>query len=215
VPPLLCVVQLNALNMIVDCSHCNKATTLESAALSTQAVIATHANAENVSYSATRNKADEELQAIAATGGVVGIMTLDRFLSDAASADIDDYLFHVDHVVSLVGPSHVGFSSDGYLDGQMSRYVERGLPLGHHTPLTPQHLPFLFLLIHSVKLALTMQATTSPVSLGGGTWRVAYKQHHTPTRKVSGAGCLFSSSPFGRGYPLLPSPTPSFCFASL
>ena len=62
------IAEMNALGMVVDVSHCNKQTTLDAAALSTKPIIATHANAE-VLTPTPRNKSDEELLAIAATGG--------------------------------------------------------------------------------------------------------------------------------------------------
>ena len=59
---------MNALGMIVDVSHSNRQTTLDTAALSTKPVIANHANADALTP-VSRNKTDEELVAIAGTGG--------------------------------------------------------------------------------------------------------------------------------------------------
>ena len=104
--------------MIVDCSHCTKQTTLESAALSTKPVIATHANAEALT-ARYRNKDDEELLAIAGTGGVIGVTTI-RWMLDTdrdGAAGMDDMIAHIEYIVELVGIDHVGTSSDARLDG--------------------------------------------------------------------------------------------------
>ena len=66
------IAEMNALGMIVDCSHCSRQTTLDAAALSTKPIIANHANAEALTPH-RRTKDDEELMAIAHTGGVIGV----------------------------------------------------------------------------------------------------------------------------------------------
>ncbi|HIF31537.1 MAG TPA: hypothetical protein EYG57_18845 [Planctomycetes bacterium] len=35
-------------------------------------------------------------------------------------ATIDDFVAHVDYIAKKVGVDHVGFSTDGYLDGTMA-----------------------------------------------------------------------------------------------
>ena len=60
------IAEMNAIGMIVDCSHCSRQTTLDAASLSTKPIIATHANAEALT-SVRRNKDDDELRAIANT----------------------------------------------------------------------------------------------------------------------------------------------------
>ena len=94
---------MNALGMIVDVSHCSKQTTLDAAALSTKPIIATHVNAEALT-SVTRNKDDEELIAIAETGGVIGVTPIRAFLDTNrdGSAGIDDMIAHIEYMVSLV-----------------------------------------------------------------------------------------------------------------
>ena len=74
------IAEMNAIGMIVDCSHCSRQTTLDAAALSTKPIIATHANAEALTP-VSRNKDDDELRAIAGTGGVIGVTTI-RWMLD-------------------------------------------------------------------------------------------------------------------------------------
>ena len=98
------IAEMNAMGMIVDCSHCTKQTTLESAALSTKPVVLTHANAEALTQH-RRNKDDEELRAIAATGGVIGVTTI-RWMLDTdndGAAGMDDMIAHIEYMAELVG----------------------------------------------------------------------------------------------------------------
>ena len=112
------IAEMNAIGMIVDCSHCSRQTTLDAASLSTKPVIATHANAETLTP-VSRNKDDDELRAIAGTGGVIGVTTI-RWMLDTdrdGAAGMDDMIAHIEYIVELVGIDHVGISSDARMDG--------------------------------------------------------------------------------------------------
>ena len=112
------ITEMNALGMIVDVSHSNRQTTLDAAALSRKPIIATHANAKALSP-VSRNKDDDELIAIASTGGVIGVTPI-RWMLDTdrdGVADIHDMIAHIEHIVSLVGIDHVGLATDAWLDG--------------------------------------------------------------------------------------------------
>ena len=114
----LAIAEMNRLGMIVDVSHTNKQTTLDAAALSTMPVIATHANAEALNRN-HRNKSDQELIAIAATGGVIGVTPIRHFLDTNGDgvAGMDDMIAHIEYIVSLVGIDHVGIATDAWMDG--------------------------------------------------------------------------------------------------
>ena len=112
------IAEMNAIGMIVDCSHCSRQTTLDAAALSTKPIIATHVNAQALTPH-SRNKDDEELRAIAATGGVIAVTTI-RWMLDTngdGAAGMDDMIAHIAYMVDLVGIDHVGVSSDARMDG--------------------------------------------------------------------------------------------------
>ena len=112
------IAEMNALGMIVDVSHSNRQTTLDTAALSTKPIIANHANADALTP-VSRNKTDAELVAIAGTGGVIGVTTIRWMLDtdDDGRAGMDDFIAHVEYVVDLVGIDHVGISTDAWMDG--------------------------------------------------------------------------------------------------
>lgn len=117
--------QLVEQGMIIDVSHCSEATTMDILAMTSGPVMANHANAKALTVAMRgptplgRNKSDKELQAIAARGGVIGVTTVGWMLDRNAdtSADLDDFLAHIDYMVNLLGVEHVGIASDSGIDG--------------------------------------------------------------------------------------------------
>ena len=67
---------------------------------------------------------DEELRAIAATGGVVGVTPIGRFLlrDPARPATIDDFVAQIDYLTDLIGIDHVGLASDSSMDSCVSAF---------------------------------------------------------------------------------------------
>jgi membrane dipeptidase len=104
--------KMNELGILVDTSHCGKQTTLDACRLSTAPVIASHTGVENI-YQHMRCKSDEEFQAIAATGGVIGVFAMPWFVhGDPNDTTIEHVLDHMDYLVRLVGVDHVGIGTD-------------------------------------------------------------------------------------------------------
>lgn len=103
--------RMNDLGMIVDTGHCGKQTTLDACALSKTPVVASHSSAAGV-FQHDRGKSDEEIKAIANTGGYIGVYTVAMFLSDDPDSTIDHFLDHVEYIARLVGPQYVGIGSD-------------------------------------------------------------------------------------------------------
>ena len=58
-----------------------------------------------------RNITDEQIRAVAATGGVVGINGLNLYLGDGP-ATVEGVVRHIDYVAKLVGTAHVGIALD-------------------------------------------------------------------------------------------------------
>ncbi|MGH7858728.1 MAG: dipeptidase [Candidatus Binatia bacterium] len=94
-----------------DTSHCGRKTTFDACEISDAPVIANHTSARGV-YDHARGKSDAEIEAIASTGGLVGIVTVPCFLSPEPAPTVEAVLDHIDHVVKLVGPAHVGIGTD-------------------------------------------------------------------------------------------------------
>jgi len=119
---------LNRTGILVDLSHVGDRSTLEAIDASEAPVAFTHANARALSPS-PRNKTDEAIRALAARGGVMGFSSLPSFVSeDPRDATLAQYVDHIDHVVQMVGPAHVGLGLD---------FVEGHVP-GSLTPRAPR-----------------------------------------------------------------------------
>src|SRR5581483_4456484 len=103
--------RLNELGVIVDVSHCGPATPLAPCPFSPKPVTANHTAARAV-YPPARGKTDEALEAIAYTGGVVGVLCVPAFVTDASPPTIEHMLDHVDYIAALVGWEHVGIGTD-------------------------------------------------------------------------------------------------------
>lgn len=105
------VERLNALNVLVDASHCGEATTLDAIEFSNQPVAITHAGCQAV-FEHPRNKSDAVLRKLHGKGGVIGIYQINPYLGSKGRNNLDDYLRHIDHAVQVAGIDHVGIGSD-------------------------------------------------------------------------------------------------------
>lgn len=101
----------NRLGIIVDTSHCGKQTTLDACQFSSAPVFANHTSAQGL-YNHARGKSDQELKAIADTGGVIGVVTVPYIISPNMKPTIDEVLDHIDYIANQVGWQHVGIGSD-------------------------------------------------------------------------------------------------------
>jgi membrane dipeptidase len=110
------IAEMNRVGMIVCCSHTGHRTAMDVMQASSAPVIFSHSNARAL-HDHYRNIPDDLVRACAATGGVVGINGLSTFLGnqDASPARVAE---HIDHLVQLVGPAHVGIGLDYVFDMQ-------------------------------------------------------------------------------------------------
>lgn len=104
---------MNDRGMLVDLSHCSPLTTIEAAKASRKPVAITHAGLRILAPT-RRNKSFEEIDAVAATGGLVGVFGLSTWLTDAPTVTPAAVLAHFDILRDRIGAEHVGFGSDGY-----------------------------------------------------------------------------------------------------
>jgi membrane dipeptidase len=105
------VPEMNRLGIAVDLSHANPATTSDALALSKKPPVMTHAGCAAV-HPHPRNKTDDQLRALAAKGGVVGIYDLPYLTASPRQPTVEDYLEHVQHALKVCGEDHVGIGSD-------------------------------------------------------------------------------------------------------
>ena len=82
------VTRLNKLGAVIDVSQLSKAATLNVLALSTAPVVASHSNVRALS-DVSRNLSDEEIDAIAAGGGVIHVAPFRGYLFDSNDKQLD------------------------------------------------------------------------------------------------------------------------------
>ncbi|MFH2109972.1 MAG: dipeptidase [Candidatus Bathyarchaeota archaeon] len=102
--------ELNRLGMIVDVSHLNDEGFRDALELSSDPVVASHSNARAV-CDHPRNMTDDMISALAEKGGVMGMNFAPGFVH-SKRATLAGVVDHIDHIVELVGPGHVGLGSD-------------------------------------------------------------------------------------------------------
>jgi membrane dipeptidase len=102
--------EMNRVGMVVDCAHSGIKSGLEAMRLSTKPCIFSHANARAL-QDHERNITDEQIRAVAASGGVIGVNGLGLYLGGGA-AKVEQLVAHIDYMARLVGVEHVGIGLD-------------------------------------------------------------------------------------------------------
>jgi membrane dipeptidase len=105
--------RLNKTRVIVDCSHTGLRTSLDAIEFSTAPVILSHSNAKSV-HPSPRNVSDELIDAIAQTGGVIGVVGFPAMVAGSTAPSLDQFIAHIDAIVQRVGIDHVGLGIDYY-----------------------------------------------------------------------------------------------------
>ena len=105
----------NELGIAIDLSHMTEKGFWDVAKLSSKPLIASHSNAHAISPHA-RNLTDKQLDAIAGSGGLVGLNFATCFLRPdgqrGTDTPIELMLRHLDHLIERLGEGHVGLGSD-------------------------------------------------------------------------------------------------------
>lgn len=108
------VAAINRAGLLMDCSHTGHRTSLDVMAASSKPVVFSHANPRAVADHG-RNITDAQIDACAATGGVIGVTGVGMFLPDP-QARTPAILEAIDYLVQRVGPRHVGLGQDYWYD---------------------------------------------------------------------------------------------------
>ena len=109
------VAEMNRVGVIVDVAHCGWRTSLDAARSSARPMVASHSVCAALNAHC-RAKPDEVIQAIADTGGYIGICCVSRFLG--GRGDVATFLDHIDYAVKRFGADHVAIGTD-------TAYVQR------------------------------------------------------------------------------------------
>ena len=103
---------IRLLSMVVDASHLSDASLADLLAVAQRPVVASHSNSRALVPN-RRNLTDAQAEGIAATGGLIGLTFAGCFIdSDPAKVTKERFFEHLEHMISVVGPDHVGLGSD-------------------------------------------------------------------------------------------------------
>ncbi len=111
------VEEMQRLGMLIDVSHLNERGFWDVMDRVKTPVIASHSNCMALARH-HRNLTDPQIEALAARGGAINLSFCGGFLKEGVTREtlhevtVEDWLNHLDHVVDLVGPDHVGLGSD-------------------------------------------------------------------------------------------------------
>jgi membrane dipeptidase len=104
--------RMNRVGMAVDCGHAGDRTMLDAFELSKKPVIISHGNCRALYPGYLRCVTDEAIQAMAKTGGVMGINFISSMVKAHEPTTVNDVIDHFDHVAKVAGIEHVGVGSD-------------------------------------------------------------------------------------------------------
>jgi microsomal dipeptidase-like Zn-dependent dipeptidase len=121
------VTRMNRLGVVVDVAHGDRATVRDAAEITTAPIVSSHTGARAL-QDFPRYLTDDELRAIAATGGLVGLWPYRHH--GRGVRDLPELIAHARYVADLVGPEHLGLGTDlNGLPGVMDGYTgETDLP---------------------------------------------------------------------------------------
>src|SRR5690606_24201487 len=106
--------QLDAKNVFVDLAHISKRGFWDAVAVhdKTKPLLVTHTGISGV-FEHWRNLDDDQLRAIADTGGTIGVMYQSSFLGDPLwTGRARSIVDHLAHIVNTVGADHASLGSD-------------------------------------------------------------------------------------------------------
>lgn len=104
--------RMNQLGMAADIAHLAPKGVSDVLRLTNAPVIDSHGCCAAL-FKHPRNLSDEQIKALALSGGVLGITYVAKFLREPYQlASVDDVVDHIAHAALLVGVEHVGLGSD-------------------------------------------------------------------------------------------------------
>lgn len=114
------VAQMNRLGMAIDISHASEDSFYAVLQSSSSPILASHSSARAL-CNHPRNLTDEQIKALASTGGVIQVCLYSHFLVNGGKASVIDAVNHIEHIIQVGGIDCVGIGSDfdggGGIDG--------------------------------------------------------------------------------------------------
>jgi membrane dipeptidase len=128
---------MQQMGMLVDVSHMSRAGVDHVIEITTRPIIASHSCARAL-RDHHRNIPDDQLKAIAATGGVIGVNFFAPFLVDTAPS-LRHIVDHIEHIAQVAGIGHVGLGPDFIKEWFETNYpAEDVVEDGHDLKAVPE-----------------------------------------------------------------------------
>lgn len=105
------IAALHEAGIAVCCSHAGARTALDIIAAAPGPAVFSHSNCAAL-HAHPRNIGDAAIRACTQRGGVIGINGIGDFLAAPGADLIEAMACHIDHVVQIAGPAHVGLALD-------------------------------------------------------------------------------------------------------
>jgi len=116
------VKKMEEMNMLIDVSHLNDEGFWDVVKFTKKPFIASHSDVRNI-HGSMRNLTDEQIKAVAERNGVIGINAYKGIAGvQEGENPIKKLADHIEYIVDLVGPSHIGYGFDlcnSYYDSEL------------------------------------------------------------------------------------------------
>lgn len=105
------VERMNKTGMMVDLSHASEKSFWDALECSCKPIICSHSSSRAL-CDHTRNLTDDQMCALARSGGVAQVCLYSGFLKKDGNATVEDAVRHIMHMIDVMGVDHVGIGSD-------------------------------------------------------------------------------------------------------
>ena len=105
------VERMNKTGMMVDLSHASEKSFWDALECSSKPIICSHSSSRAL-CDHTRNLTDDQMRALARSGGVAQVCLYSGFLKKDCNATVEDAVRHIMHMIDVMGVDHVGIGSD-------------------------------------------------------------------------------------------------------
>ena len=103
--------EANRLGILIDPGHCSRKTFFQTLELSDKPVCVLHTTPRRT-FPGGGDLDDDQVKAIAASGGVIGLHFFSHYLHPRRKATVMDLVRHIDTIVELTGIEHVALGGD-------------------------------------------------------------------------------------------------------
>ncbi|MBR1548747.1 MAG: membrane dipeptidase [Prevotella sp.] len=110
------IAEMNQLGIMVDLSHAADTSFYDALDISRTPIVCSHSSCRSL-CDHPRNLTDEQMRALASSGGVMQVTLYNGFLVKDGQATILDAMRHLEHAISIMGIDHVGLGTDFDGDG--------------------------------------------------------------------------------------------------